>query len=293
MCSALGQSTIGRCSRESAAVIHHGGAGTTHAAVAAGVPSVVIPHVGDQPYWAARLHQLGVAPSPLDLKAVTPDAVRERVAEATTEPIRAAARAPGPGSGCRGRGAGRHRADRGRNEDTESLGIDGVPGRIRTCDRPLRRRLLWSTELRGREARPILAPRTRCAATLPETAGVGTSNNPSPTTRWRIASMSRRRTASLAALLAALVALAGMQAGTVLAQDNDRKILEWKTMVGVPQAFTGTLAPHPQHQWGRGAVDADGRQGQASTERPSGRSRSMAWSWPAPSATRLRRSARR
>ena len=79
MCSALGQSTIGRCSPGPRRVIHHGGAGTTHAAVAAGVPSVVIPHVGDQPYWAARLHRLGVAPSPLDLKAVTSDAVRERV----------------------------------------------------------------------------------------------------------------------------------------------------------------------------------------------------------------------
>ena len=55
--------------------------------------------------------------------------------------------------------------------------------------------------------------------------------------------MSRRRTASLAALLAALVALAGMQAGTVLAQDSERKILEWKTMVGVPLAFTGTAMP--------------------------------------------------
>ena len=33
-----------------------------------------------------------------------------------------------------------------------------------------------------------------------------------------------------------------MQAGTVLAQDNAQKILEWKTMVGVPQAFTGTAA---------------------------------------------------
>jgi hypothetical protein len=55
--------------------------------------------------------------------------------------------------------------------------------------------------------------------------------------------MSRRRSASLAVLLAALVALAGMQAGTVLAQDNAQKILEWKTMVGVPQAFTGSLAP--------------------------------------------------
>jgi len=74
-----------------AAVIHHGGAGTTHAAVAAGMASVVIPHVGDQPFWAMRLHRLGVAPSPLDVKTVTVDAVRERVAQATDEPMRAAA----------------------------------------------------------------------------------------------------------------------------------------------------------------------------------------------------------
>ena len=39
--------------------IHHGGAGTTHAVAAAGVPSVVVPHVGDQRYWADRLHRLG------------------------------------------------------------------------------------------------------------------------------------------------------------------------------------------------------------------------------------------
>jgi sterol 3beta-glucosyltransferase len=47
-----------------ATVVHHGGAGTTHAACAAGVPSVVVPHVGDQRYWADRLHRLGVAPEP-------------------------------------------------------------------------------------------------------------------------------------------------------------------------------------------------------------------------------------
>ena len=47
-----------------AAVVHHGGAGTTHAACAAGVPSVVVPHVGDQRYWADRLHRLGMAPPP-------------------------------------------------------------------------------------------------------------------------------------------------------------------------------------------------------------------------------------
>ena len=47
-----------------ALVAHHGGSGTTHAVVAAGVPSLVIPHVGDQPYWADRLRRLGVAPEP-------------------------------------------------------------------------------------------------------------------------------------------------------------------------------------------------------------------------------------
>jgi sterol 3beta-glucosyltransferase len=48
-----------------ALVVHHGGAGTTHTACAAGVPSVVVPHVGDQRFWADRLQRLGVAPSPI------------------------------------------------------------------------------------------------------------------------------------------------------------------------------------------------------------------------------------
>jgi sterol 3beta-glucosyltransferase/vancomycin aglycone glucosyltransferase len=75
----------------SCAVIHHGGAGTTHAAVTAGVPSIVVPHVGDQPFWAARLRALGVAPSPLEVKRVTAEAVAERVALATSEAVRNAA----------------------------------------------------------------------------------------------------------------------------------------------------------------------------------------------------------
>lgn len=59
------------------AVIHHGGAGTTHAACAAGVPSVVVPHVGDQRYWAERLHRLGVAPRPILVSDLTPEALAE------------------------------------------------------------------------------------------------------------------------------------------------------------------------------------------------------------------------
>jgi vancomycin aglycone glucosyltransferase len=43
-----------------AAVIHHGGAGTTTAAARAGVPQVVTPQIADQPYWASRVWDLGI-----------------------------------------------------------------------------------------------------------------------------------------------------------------------------------------------------------------------------------------
>ncbi|NUT48133.1 MAG: glycosyltransferase family 1 protein [Saccharothrix sp.] len=55
----------GRLFPRMAAVVHHGGAGTTAAALAAGVPQVVCPFVADQPYWARRMHALGVAPPPV------------------------------------------------------------------------------------------------------------------------------------------------------------------------------------------------------------------------------------
>lgn len=48
-----------------AAVLHHGGSGTTHSAVRAGKPSIIVPFAGDQPFWADRLHRLGIAPPAL------------------------------------------------------------------------------------------------------------------------------------------------------------------------------------------------------------------------------------
>jgi sterol 3beta-glucosyltransferase len=48
-----------------AAVVHHGGAGTTMAGLSAGIPNLVVPFFGDQPYWARRVHELGVGPPPL------------------------------------------------------------------------------------------------------------------------------------------------------------------------------------------------------------------------------------
>ncbi|MFF4415596.1 glycosyltransferase [Streptosporangium sp. NPDC001559] len=43
-----------------AAVVHHGGAGTTTTATRAGAPQVVVPQAADQPYWAGRVAGLGV-----------------------------------------------------------------------------------------------------------------------------------------------------------------------------------------------------------------------------------------
>lgn len=43
-----------------AAVVHHGGAGTTATAARAGAPQVVVPQMADQPYWAGRVAELGI-----------------------------------------------------------------------------------------------------------------------------------------------------------------------------------------------------------------------------------------
>ncbi|RSM88008.1 glycosyltransferase [Kibdelosporangium aridum] len=43
-----------------AAVIHHGGAGTTHVAARAGAPQILLPQMADQPYYAGRVAELGV-----------------------------------------------------------------------------------------------------------------------------------------------------------------------------------------------------------------------------------------
>ena len=48
-----------------AAVVHHGGAGTTAEGFYAGVPSVICPFFGDQPGWARIATALGVGPEPI------------------------------------------------------------------------------------------------------------------------------------------------------------------------------------------------------------------------------------
>jgi UDP:flavonoid glycosyltransferase YjiC (YdhE family) len=55
------------------ATLHHGGAGTTGAALRAGKPTAICPFFGDQPFWARRVIALGVGPQPLDKRKMTAD----------------------------------------------------------------------------------------------------------------------------------------------------------------------------------------------------------------------------
>ncbi len=69
-----------RCS----AVVHHGGAGTTAAALRAGIPAVVVPFHGDQPFWARRVHQLGLGPAPIPRRKLTARRLAAAIALART-----------------------------------------------------------------------------------------------------------------------------------------------------------------------------------------------------------------
>jgi sterol 3beta-glucosyltransferase len=69
-----------------AAIVHHGGAGTTAAALRAGRPSVVLPILGDQLYWGRRVAALGAGEEPLPLGRVTPTEFAARIGRALGEP---------------------------------------------------------------------------------------------------------------------------------------------------------------------------------------------------------------
>jgi sterol 3beta-glucosyltransferase len=67
------------------AVVHHGGSGTTGAGLRAGVPSVLVPHMGDQPFWARRVTELGVGPQPVPMRQLTANRLAEAITSAITD----------------------------------------------------------------------------------------------------------------------------------------------------------------------------------------------------------------
>jgi vancomycin aglycone glucosyltransferase len=70
-----------------AAAVHHGGAGTTTAALRAGVPQVLLPHILDQYYWAHRVEVMGLGPPALPIELVTTERLSKRFSLAINDPL--------------------------------------------------------------------------------------------------------------------------------------------------------------------------------------------------------------
>ena len=68
-----------------AAVVHHGGAGTTAAGLRAGVPSIITPFAGDQHAWAGVVAQLGVGPRAATIKKLTAETLADAIHAAVND----------------------------------------------------------------------------------------------------------------------------------------------------------------------------------------------------------------
>jgi sterol 3beta-glucosyltransferase len=69
-----------------AAVVHHGGAGTTGAGLRAGRPSILLPYFADQPFWGRVVHNLGAGPLPIPQKQLTEPRLAAAINRAVTSP---------------------------------------------------------------------------------------------------------------------------------------------------------------------------------------------------------------
>jgi UDP:flavonoid glycosyltransferase YjiC (YdhE family) len=67
------------------AAIHHGGAGTTASSLRAGVPAIIVPHLGDQPFWGKRVEALGVGPRAIPRRRLTASSLAEAIRRATSD----------------------------------------------------------------------------------------------------------------------------------------------------------------------------------------------------------------
>jgi sterol 3beta-glucosyltransferase len=70
-----------------AAVVHHGGAGTTAAGLFAARPTVVCPFQGDQHFWGAAVHRAGVGPQPMPVKKLVPERLASAIQRASEDHV--------------------------------------------------------------------------------------------------------------------------------------------------------------------------------------------------------------
>jgi sterol 3beta-glucosyltransferase len=67
-----------------AAVVHHAGAGTTAAGLRAGVPTVCVPMITDQPFWASRITALGAGPAAVPYKSLSAESLATAIRDAVS-----------------------------------------------------------------------------------------------------------------------------------------------------------------------------------------------------------------
>ena len=68
------------------AIIHHGGAGTTHSAARSGKPQMVVPLLLDQFYWGYRVMKTGVGPGSVNIKNISRKALEKKVVDLVSNP---------------------------------------------------------------------------------------------------------------------------------------------------------------------------------------------------------------
>jgi sterol 3beta-glucosyltransferase len=69
-----------------AAVVHHGGAGTTHAGLRAGKPTLVTAFFADQPAWGRLVATTGCGPMPLHRRSLSAARLADGIVETVSEP---------------------------------------------------------------------------------------------------------------------------------------------------------------------------------------------------------------
>lgn len=104
-----------------AAVVHHGGAGTTAAGLRAGRPTLICPFFGDQPFWGRRVAASGAGPEPIPQPRLSEATLAPALEALLSEPVRERARELG----------GRIRAERGLEEAVAVIESTLTRGRAR------------------------------------------------------------------------------------------------------------------------------------------------------------------
>jgi UDP:flavonoid glycosyltransferase YjiC (YdhE family) len=80
-----------------AGVVHHGGCGSTAAALRAGVPNMAVTFGYDQPLWGQQLARLGVGPEPIPASKLTAERLSRAIHEMIANPkLRLAAKQLAP-----------------------------------------------------------------------------------------------------------------------------------------------------------------------------------------------------